>query len=89
MWKLADLIEANADELTELEVYNQGKPIELARHIDVEGSANKLRYYAGWCTKIEGSTSNISFPDLRDEGASGPAYHAYTLKEPVGVVGAI
>ena len=52
-------------------------------------SANKLRYYAGWCTKIEGSTSNISFPDLRDEGASGPAYHAYTLKEPVGVVGAI
>jgi len=89
MWKLADLIEANADELTELEVLNQGKPIELARQVDVEGSANKFRYYAGWCTKIEGTTSNISFPDLRDNEASGPAYHAYTLKEPVGVVGAI
>ena len=90
MWKLADLIDANAEELAQMEVMNQGKPIELARHLDVAGAAESLRYYAGWCTKIEGiTTADLSFPDMRGENARGPAYHAYSLKEPIGVVGAI
>lgn len=90
MWKLAELIDANAEELAQMEVLNQGKPIELARHLDVAGAAESLRYYAGWCTKIEGmTTADLSFPDMRGEAARGPAYHAYSLREPIGVVGAI
>ena len=90
MWKLAELIDDNAEELAQMEVLNQGKPIELARHLDAAGAAESLRYYAGWCTKIEGiTTADLSFPDLRGDNARGPAYHAYSLKEPIGVVGAI
>ena len=90
IWKLADLIDENAEELAQMEALNQGKPIELARHLDAAGAAESLRYYAGWCTKIEGiTTADLSFPDMRGENATGPAYHAYSLKEPIGVVGAI
>ncbi|NIB38912.1 aldehyde dehydrogenase family protein [Pseudomaricurvus alkylphenolicus] len=89
LWSLADLLEANADALVEMEVMNQGKVMELARHLDVEGSADTLRYYAGWTTKIEGTTLDISFPDFRGDGAQGPAYHAYSLRQPIGVVAAI
>ncbi len=90
MWKLADLVDAHAEELAQMEALNQGKPIELARQLDAAGAAESLRYYAGWCTKIEGiTTADLSFPDMRGENASGPAYHAYSLKEPIGVVGAI
>ena len=90
IWKLADLIDENAEELAQLEALNQGKPIELARQLDAAGAAESLRYYAGWCTKIEGiTTADLSFPDMRGDNACGPAYHAYSLKEPIGVVGAI
>ncbi len=89
MWKLADLLEENADELAEMEALNQGKPINVAKHLDVEGSAETLRYYSGWCTKIEGTTVPLSWPDERGDGAVGPAFHAYSVKEPVGVVAAI
>lgn len=89
MWKLADLLEENADELAELEALNQGKPIGLAKHLDVEGSAETLRYYSGWCTKLEGTTVPVSWPDERGKGAVGPAFHAYSVREPVGVVAAV
>lgn len=89
LWKLADLLLANAEQLVQLEVLNQGKPAELAMHLDVHGSADALRYYAGWCTKLEGTTLDISFPDFRPETAQGPAYHSYSVKEPIGVVAAI
>ena len=90
MWQLAELIDDNAEALAQLEVLNQGKPIALARQLDVAGAAESLRYYAGWCTRIEGmTTADLSFPDMRGEPARGPAYHAYSLKEPIGVVGAI
>tara|TARA_R110001599_G_scaffold183999_1_gene377458 strand:- start:13575 stop:15095 length:1521 start_codon:yes stop_codon:yes gene_type:complete len=89
LWRLAELLIANADELVQMEVLNQGKPIELATQLDVHGSAETLRYYAGWCTKLEGTTLDISFPDFRGKGAQGPAYHAYSTREPIGVVGAI
>lgn len=89
LWRLADLLERNADELAELEALNQGKPIGVARQLDVLGSADSLRYYAGWCTKLEGTTVPVSWPDERGEGAIGPAFHAYSVREPVGVVAAI
>ena len=89
MWRLADLLEENADELAEMEALNQGKPVGIAKHLDVFGSADTLRYYSGWCTKIEGTTVPVSWPDERGEGAVGPAFHAYSVREPVGVVAAI
>lgn len=89
MWKLADLLEENADELAEMEALNQGKPVGVAKHFDVMGSADTLRYYSGWCTKLEGTTVSVSWPDERGDKALGPAFHAYSLREPVGVVAAI
>lgn len=84
MLKLADLIEANGEELAQLETLNQGKSIMLSRLIEVQSSAEYFRYMAGCSTKIEGSTLDVSIaipPGMR--------YQAQTRKEPVGVVAAI
>jgi acyl-CoA reductase-like NAD-dependent aldehyde dehydrogenase len=78
--KLADLIEANADEIALLETLDNGMPFRMAKFGGVFGAAESLRYHAGWATKIAGSTINLSFPG---------EWHAYTLREPVGVVGQI
>ncbi len=82
--KLADLIEANGDELAALETLNQGKLLPWSHAIEVGGSANWLRYMAGWATKIEGSTFDTSIPF-----PPGVRYHTYSQRVPVGVVGAI
>lgn len=84
LWRLADLVEAHADELAALEALDVGMPITEARFVDVPFSVEILRYYAGWPTKITGDTIPVSFP----ANFGGP-YHAYTRREPVGVVGAI
>ncbi len=80
LWRLAELIDANADELALLEVLNTGKPLKIARLFDVGLSAECLRYHAGWATKLEGATREVSLPGN---------WHAYTLREPVGVAGLI
>jgi acyl-CoA reductase-like NAD-dependent aldehyde dehydrogenase len=77
--KLADAIEANADELAELESLDNGKPLKFARYVDVASTIGHLHYYAGWCTKIEGGTLPVSIPQM----------FAYTRREPVGVCGQI
>jgi phenylacetaldehyde dehydrogenase len=84
IWKLADLIDANLDELAEIESLDNGKPVGVARAADVPLAADLFRYMAGWATKIEGSTINISVPYM-----PGAEFHSYTLREPVGVVGQI
>ncbi len=81
MWKLADLLEKHAEKFAQLESLDQGKPITLARIADIPTSIDQLRYYAGWATKVEGNTIPIS--------AHGGKFLAYTLREPVGVVGQI
>jgi len=81
IWKLADLLEKHAEEFAQLECLDQGKPLALARVADIPVSIDQLRYYAGWATKVEGSTIPIS--------AHGAKFLAYTLREPVGVVGQI
>jgi phenylacetaldehyde dehydrogenase len=80
IWKLADLLESHADEIAELEALDNGKPIRDARNVDLPGSYEILRYMAGWATKINGATIAVSAPG---------DWHAYTLREPVGVVGQI
>jgi phenylacetaldehyde dehydrogenase len=80
LWRLADLIDANVEELAQLESLDNGKPLSVALRGDVPGSAEMFRYMAGWATKIEGSTISLGEADT---------YHAYTRREPVGVVGQI
>ncbi len=82
--KLADLIEANGDELARLETLNQGKLLPWSHAIEVGGSAQWLRYMAGWATKIEGQTFDVSIPF-----PPGVKYRTSTHRVPVGVVGAI
>ena len=83
MMKLADLMEANADELAQLESLDNGKTVFMARIIDVQGAIDFFRYMAGWATKIEGRTLDVSI------GIPGAEFQAYTLRGPVGVVGQI
>ena len=84
MWKLADLLEKHTEEFAQLESLDNGKPVGVARAADVPLAVDNLRYYAGWCTKIEGNTIPLSVPYT-----PGARYLAYTLREPVGVVGQI
>ncbi|HEX2237375.1 MAG TPA: aldehyde dehydrogenase family protein [Gammaproteobacteria bacterium] len=84
IWKIGDLILDHLEELAQLESLDNGKPISVARVADVPLSADMFHYMAGWATKIEGDTISISVPY-----APGAQYHAYTVKEPVGVVGQI
>jgi phenylacetaldehyde dehydrogenase len=81
LWKLSDLIEQNHEELAELETLDNGKPVLFSRIVDVPTARDVFRYMAGWATKVEGTTIPISMP--------GAQYFAYTLREPVGVVGQI
>src|ERR1041385_5403703 len=78
LWRIADLIEKNIEELAELETLNNGKPIFESRYVDMPMVADVFRYYAGWATKIHGETVN-TFSNA----------FTYTLREPLGVVGAI
>jgi phenylacetaldehyde dehydrogenase len=84
LWKLADLIDQNADELAELESLDNGKTKFMATIIDVAGTREYFRYMAGWATKIEGSTFQTSIG-----GPPGAKFHTYTAREPVGVVAQI
>jgi phenylacetaldehyde dehydrogenase len=80
VWRIADVLEKYADELAELEALDNGKPVKHARSADVQGSIDMFRYMAGWCTRLNGETIPVSSPGN---------WHAYTLREPVGVVGQI
>ncbi len=82
--RLADLIDAHAEELATLESVDNGMPISVARAFLVPVPAELFRYYAGWIGKIEGRTVPVSAPHL-----GGAEFHAYTRRQPVGVVGQI
>jgi len=84
IWKIGDLIETHADELAQLETLDNGKPVGVAKAADVALAADMFRYMAGWATKIEGNTIPLNVPY-----APGSEFHAFTLKEPIGVVGQI
>lgn len=78
LWRIADLLEQNIEEIAELETLDNGKPIFESRYVDLPMVIDVLRYYAGWATKIHGETVT-TFDNA----------FTYTLREPVGVVGAI
>lgn len=78
LWALADRIAANARSLALLESLDNGMPVSMA-NFAVLGAAESLRYNAGWAGKIGGETVNVS----------APGQQAFTLRDPIGVVGAI
>lgn len=78
MYRLADLIEEEQEELAALETLDNGKPIRDARAADLPLSIDCLRYYAGYADKIHGQTIPVR-----------GNYFTYTRREPVGVVGQI
>ncbi len=79
LYALAALVDAHADELAQLESLDNGKPVKLAKAVDVALTAEHLRYFAGWPTKIVGQTIPVSQPGM----------HVYTRREPVGAAGQI
>lgn len=78
LYLLADLIEKNADELARLEALDNGKPVSVAKRVDVAKSAACYRYFAGWADKVQGKTIPID-----------GEFFCYTRHEPIGVVGQI
>ena len=85
LWKLAELMEANIDELAELETLDQGKPLYVGRWAEIPGAAEQFRYFGGMATKIQGST----IPTSVNYQPEGKRVFAYTSKEAIGVVAAI
>jgi len=79
LWRIADLIEEHADELARLETRDQGQPLSISAGFSVPMAAEVFRYYAGWCTKIEGTAGPVATPDVLH----------YTRREPVGVAALI
>jgi phenylacetaldehyde dehydrogenase len=84
IWRIGDLILEHAEELAQLESLDNGKPYAVALGADVPLAADMFHYMAGWATKIEGNSINISVPYM-----PGANFHSYTLREPIGVVGQI
>jgi aldehyde dehydrogenase (NAD+) len=78
LFRLADLIEQHADELARLEALDNGKPVSVARRVDVAKSVASYRYFAGWADKVQGKTIPIDGD-----------FFCYTRHEPIGVVGQI
>ncbi|MBZ5761849.1 aldehyde dehydrogenase family protein [Rhizobium sp. VS19-DR104.2] len=85
LWRIADLIDAHVDELAELETLDQGKSLKTGRFGEIPASAEQFRYYAGFTTKILGTT----IPTSIGYQPPGKKIFAYTTREPIGVVAAI
>lgn len=84
LWRLADLIEENAEELATLEALNNGQPFSVARYGFVPFAVDTFRYAAGLARGLHGETVPITAP-LQP----GKRFFAYTVREPIGVVGQI
>ncbi len=80
LWRLADLLERDAEELALLESLDSGKLLRDVTAVDIPATARYLRYWSGACARIVGETFPMTVPGR---------WHAFTRREPVGVVGAI
>jgi phenylacetaldehyde dehydrogenase len=84
LWHIAELIEEHGDILAELESLDNGKPLSIAKAADVTLAAEQFRYYAGWTTKLHGKQIDLSVPFSKKN-----FFHAYSMREPIGVVAQI
>ncbi len=81
LWRVAELIERDAQPLAELETLDGGKLIGDALGGDVAFAAEVFRYHAGWCTKLDGRQLEIH--------TAGTRFHCYSRREPIGVAALI
>ncbi len=77
--RLAELVEGSADQLAQMESLDNGKPVSLARMVDVESAIGHLQEFSGWPTRIPGETHPNALADV----------FGFTRREPVGVCGQI
>ena len=84
LWRVGDILNERAEDFGQLEALDNGKAATIATAVDTAWSADIFRYNAGLATKITGSTVDVSMPFV-----PGGEFHAYTLREPVGVCGLI
>ncbi len=82
LWRFADLVEADRENLGRLEALDVGRPFGEAAFAEIPVVVETLRHFAGWADKISGSTYNLP-PFL------GADRFSYTLRQPLGVVAAI
>jgi betaine-aldehyde dehydrogenase len=82
LYRVADLIERDAEKLARLEALDIGKPVGQPQVLDVPNAARTFRHFAGWADKITGSV-------IPTDGYFGRPTHSCTRREPVGVIGAI
>ncbi|WP_345751351.1 aldehyde dehydrogenase family protein [Microbacterium rhizophilus] len=80
LWRLADALEEHLEEFALLETLNTGKPLFLTRQYELPQAVDILRYNAGWATKLNGETRDVSLPG---------EWHTFTQRRPVGVAGLI
>ena len=81
LWRVAELIDQHTDEIAELDCVDNGMPISDAKMVGIPFAAEVFRYFAGWASKIQGHTSQIT--------RGGKPILGYTLRQPVGVAGLI
>jgi aldehyde dehydrogenase (NAD+) len=86
LWRVAELLEAESDDLAQIDSLNTGMPLPQAQR-NIAAAIEFFRYFSGWCTKINGIAHDVRMSG----GLSGldGSVHAYTIKEPAGVVGLI
>lgn len=84
LYKFAEKVANNAETIAQMVTLENGKLLKDARSSDAGGAAKTFRYYAGWTTKLEGETLDISQPQK-----GGKQNFAFTKREPIGVVAAI
>lgn len=82
LYRLAELMERDKDYLAKLETLNLGRPLMEPTVLDIPNAIGTVRYFAGWADKIEGRS-------IPTPGYFGLPTLSYTVREPIGVVGAI
>lgn len=82
LWRWADLVEEHREELAQLEALDIGRPFFEPMHIEIPSAVETIRHFAGWADKIVGTT--FAMPDFL-----GRPRTSYTIRQPLGVVGAI
>ncbi len=78
LYRVAELVRRRADELVAVESLDVGKPVALCRAVDVATTAGHFEYYSALAQSLDGAVRDIPLNA-----------HAYTRREPLGVVGAI
>ena len=78
LYKLAQLVRDNAEELAEIDALDAGKPITNSLRADIPAAIDCFEYYAGWSDKLHGETVPVRAPAF-----------TYLVRQPLGVVGQI